>query len=203
MAAGTFDPTRILLVRHGESAWNAEGRWQGHLDSPLSPRGVRQATEAGERVGAVAAIIASDLLRARTTAEIIAGHLGIGPVQLEPRLRERDAGEWSGMTRAEIEEQWPGYLLEGRRPPRFELDDAILGRVLDALADIHRCHPGQAILAVAHGGVIRALERELSIDGALVPNLGGRVFDVHERWITPRERLVLVPDDDLTSPQQL
>ena len=99
----------------------------------------------------------------------------------EPRLRERDAGEWTGLTRAEIDERWPGYLLDGRRPPGFELDDAILGRVLAALARPSTAlTPASIVLAVAHGGVIRAVERHLGIDDGLVPNLGGRVLDVHE-----------------------
>jgi broad specificity phosphatase PhoE len=124
-------------------------------------------------------------------------------VRCEPRLRERDAGEWTGLTRADIDAQWPGYLADGRRPPGFELDDAILGRILEALAALHQERPGGRVLAVAHGGVIRALERQFGIDDGLVPNLGGRVVDVHEHWLTPGERLVLVGGDRLTAPQQL
>ncbi len=203
MPTDADEPTRVLLVRHGQSAWNAEGRWQGHADPPLSPLGVAQARAAATAVGAVSAIVASDLQRAHTTAELIAGQLGIGPVVLEPRLRERDAGEWTGLTRADIDEQWPGYLVDGRRPPGFELDDAILGRVTDALADLHRHHPGEHVLAVAHAGVIRAVERQLGIDDGLVPNLGGRVLEVHERWLTAGDRVVLLEADQVTAPQQL
>ena len=117
----------------------------------------------------MAAVVASDLQRAFVTAEIIAQRLGVGPVRPEPRLRERDAGEWTGLTRAEIDVQWPGYLLAGRRPPGFELDDAILGRILEALAALHHAHPGGTVLAVAHAGVIRAVERHIGIDDGLVP----------------------------------
>ena len=160
MPADHPEPTRVLLVRHGQSAWNAEGRWQGHADPPLSPLGVQQAVAAADSVGAVDAVVASDLQRAATTATLIAERLGVGPVRCEPRLRERDAGEWTGLTRADIDEQWPGYLADGRRPSGFELDDAILGRILEALAALHQEHPGGRVLAVAHGGVIRALERQ-------------------------------------------
>ena len=203
MPADQPEPTRVLLVRHGQSAWNAEGRWQGHADPPLSPLGVQQAVAAADSVGAVDAVVASDLQRAANTAALIAERLGVGPVRCEPRLRERDAGEWTGLTRADIDARWPGYLADGRRPSGFELDDAILGRILEALATLHEEHPGGRVLAVAHGGVIRALERQFGIDDGLVPNLGGRVVDVHEHWLTPGERLVLVGGDRLTTPQQL
>ena len=190
-------------MRHGQSVWNAEGRWQGHADPPLSALGVEQAAAAADAVGAVDAIVASDLERAFATASIVAERLGVGPVRPDPGLRERDAGVWTGLTRAEIDDRWPGYLLDGRRPVGFELDDAILGRVLAALLTIHATHPGQIVLAVAHGGVIRAVERHLGIDDGLVPNLGGRVLDVHEAWLTPGDRLVLIPAEQLTAPQQL
>lgn len=203
MATTPLEPTRVLLVRHGQSEWNAEGRWQGQADPPLSPLGRTQAAAAAGAAGAVAGIVASDLQRAWVTAEIIADHLGVGPVRPEPRLRERDAGEWTGLTRTEINARWPGYLLDGRRPPGFELDDAILGRVFEALAALHHHHPGEAVLAVAHAGVIRAVERHIGIDDGLVPNLGGRVLDVHAHWVTARDRIVLVPDEQLTAPQQL
>ena len=68
---------------------------------------------------------------------------------------------------------------------------------------MHATHPGRLVLAVAHAGVIRAVERHLGIDDGLVPNLGGRILDVHEAWLTPGERLVLIPADQLTAPQQL
>src|SRR3954470_3221171 len=104
--------TRLLLVRHGESEWNAAGRWQGGADPPLSETGMLQAADAGERLRGtgITAIVASDLKRTTRTAEIIAGVLGIATVHPEPGLREFDVGEWSGLTRPEIEERWPGHL---------------------------------------------------------------------------------------------
>ena len=144
--------TRVLLVRHGQSEWNAAGRWQGQADPPLTDLGRHQALHAARNLGVVDAVVASDLQRASETALIIAEALGVGPVVLEPGLRERDAGEWSGLTRAEIERDWPGYLdspsasrhtafagesvgtpsAERRRPPRWEPDDQLLDRVLAA-----------------------------------------------------------------------
>jgi len=102
--------TRVLLIRHGQSEWNADGRWQGQADPPLTDLGRHQALHAARNLGTVDAIVASDLQRASETALIIAEALGIGPVVVEASLRERDAGEWSGLTRAEIERDWPGYL---------------------------------------------------------------------------------------------
>src|SRR4249919_1885580 len=95
--------TRVLLARHGQSEWNSAGRWQGQADPPLSALGRKQAIHAAERIGAVDAIIASDLQRAAETAFIIAEAIGVGPVITEPQLRERNVGEWSGLTRDEIE----------------------------------------------------------------------------------------------------
>src|SRR4051812_28738357 len=102
--------TRILLVRHGESEWNAMGRWQGQADPPLTDLGRRQAFAAAASLGTVDGIAASDLQRASDTAEIISNQLGVGPVVIDPRFRERDAGEWSGLTRHDIHRDWPGYL---------------------------------------------------------------------------------------------
>src|SRR5438270_7968282 len=131
--------SRVLLVRHGQSEWNALGRWQGQADPPLSDLGRDQARAAARALGAVDAVFASDLQRATETAHIIAGALGIGPVLIDERLRERDAGEWSGLTRDEIHERYPGYLPddrhrtfapdpdgEPRRPPGWESDEALL-----------------------------------------------------------------------------
>ena len=85
---------RFLLVRHGESEWNAVGRWQGQADPPLSQTGSEQARLAAQSIGMVDAIVASSLRRAFDTAHIISENLGIGPVIVEPDLMERHAGEW-------------------------------------------------------------------------------------------------------------
>ena len=124
--------TRLLLVRHGQSVWNAEGRWQGQADPPLSELGERQAEAAGSAIEPVDAVVTSDLVRASRTAEILGDSLGV-PVEVERGFRERDAGEWSGLTRVEIEEAWPGYLADHRRPPGFELDEPLVERVLEAI----------------------------------------------------------------------
>ena len=107
----------LLLARHGQSEWNAAGRWQGQADPPLSDLGRAQARAAGRQAGSFDAIFASDLERALHTATIISEALGVSPVVVDPRLKERDAGEFSGLTRDEIEERFPGALAARRWPP--------------------------------------------------------------------------------------
>ena len=198
-------PRRLLLVRHGESTWNAVSRWQGQADPPLSPFGERQAEDAAARLAeitSITAVWASNLIRARRTGDLIAKHLGIAQVREEPRLRERDVGAWSGLTRDEIEERWPGYLAARRSPPDFEGDDELLARTRAGLAAaVDGSGPGD-VLVVTHGGVIRTIERSLGAIPERLPNLGGR-------WLladTPTdlslgERVVLVEPDEVTVPR--
>ncbi|HXY91967.1 MAG TPA: histidine phosphatase family protein [Acidimicrobiia bacterium] len=199
--------TRLVLVRHGESTWNAAGRWQGHADPPLSPLGERQAADAAEHAQGVEAVWTSDLARARRSAEIIAGLRGLG-VRVEPGLRERDAGEWQGLTRTEIEQLWPGYLGSGRRPPGFEGDEALLARALAAITEIGAAHRGESVLVVTHGGVVRTLERHLGAeDRGLLPNLGGRVLELGRPgrngvW-TLGPRVLLLEGVTVTRPEQI
>jgi broad specificity phosphatase PhoE len=167
---------RVLLVRHGESVWNADGRWQGQADPPLSVLGREQAHHAAAAIGRFDALWSSDLARARVTAGILAVPLHL-PVWVDARLRERGAGEWTGLTRSEIEARFPGALEARRSPPGFEPDDALRDRTLAALGDIvDELEPGGDALAVTHGGVIRTLERFLGVESEPVPNLGGRWF---------------------------
>src|SRR5918912_2994991 len=152
-----MDDTDLLVVRHAQSEWNATGRWQGQADPVLSELGRRQAFVAAAAIGAVDGIVASDLQRAMETASIIAAQLGVGPVVVDERLRERDAGEWTGLTRQEITRGWPGWLDDGRRPPGFESSRAVLLRATAAFDAIVAARPGGHVLVVTHGGVIRAL----------------------------------------------
>jgi probable phosphoglycerate mutase len=193
---------RILLVRHGQSEWNASGRWQGQADPPLSELGEEQAVSAARALGMVDAIYASDLVRAHHTAALVAGQLG-ADVAVEPRLRERNAGEWEGRTRAEIDEGWPGYLETGRRPAGYEPDDSVLDRVLAALDAIASAHDGD-VLVVTHGGVVRVIERHLGGDAeGLIPNLGGLWLEHHGNGLQLGEHVVLLDESQVTRPQQL
>ena len=193
---------RILLVRHGQSVWNADGRWQGQADPPLSELGREQAVAAARALGMVDAIYASDLERAHHTAELVATQLG-ADVVVAPNLRERSAGEWEGRTRAEIDEGWPGFLESGRRPDGYEPDDSVLARVLTALEAIAKAHDGD-VLVVTHGGVVRVVERHLGGDAeGLIPNLGGLWLDHDDQGLKLGERVVLLDESQVTRPQQL
>ena len=197
--------TRALLVRHGQSEWNAVGRWQGQADPPLSDLGRRQAREAARTIGAVDALYASDLQRAAETAAIIAGEIGVGPVILDPDLRERDAGEYSGLTRAEIEERFPGYLDDHRRPPGWEPDEALLARALRALQRIARDVPGGDVLVVTHGGLVYTVEGHLGTEFSRLANAEGRWVEIDGRTGRLRlgDRVLLADPADLTVPGQI
>jgi broad specificity phosphatase PhoE len=193
---------RILLVRHGQSVWNADGRWQGQADPPLSELGEQQAVAAARGVGLVDAIYTSDLTRARHTAELVAAQLGTDVV-VDSRLRERDAGDWEGRTRTEIDEGWPGFLDSGRRPDGYEPDESVLARALAALTSIAATHDGD-VLVVTHGGVVRTVERHLGgeADG-LIPNLGGRWLDHDGETVRLGGRVVLLDETQVTRPEQI
>jgi broad specificity phosphatase PhoE len=189
------DETRLLLVRHGQSTWNEQHRWQGRADPPLSEFGREQAATAARAVGDVDVIVASPLQRAAETATIISGLIGVGPVQLVDGLEERDAGAWSGLTREEIEAEWPGWVDDGRRPEGWEYDEPLLERTLAALDSVVASFAGATVVAVCHGGVIVTLEHHLGADDGRIPNLHGRVLHHRNGQLEAGERLALLPDE--------
>jgi probable phosphoglycerate mutase len=192
--------TRLLLLRHAQSTWNANGRWQGHADPPLSELGRRQAVAASARLGPVDVVLSSPLERARTTAAILADTAGVGPVAVEPELIERDVGEWTGLTRADIEARWPGWLDRSRRPPGFETDESLVRRALAALTRLATQFADAHVLVVTHGGVISAIERHHGEPRSPVPNLSGRTCSHHLEGFVLGERIALLDGDDLAVP---
>ena len=118
----------LLLARHAQSEWNALGRWQGQSDPPLSELGWAQARAAGLNAGVFDAIVASTLERARNTATVISEATGVGPVLIDERLMERQAGEYQGLTKDQIESRWPGNLAARIWPPGWEFDDDLVAR---------------------------------------------------------------------------
>jgi 2,3-bisphosphoglycerate-dependent phosphoglycerate mutase len=141
--------TTLLLVRHGETDWNAAGRLQGHTDRPLNDYGRRQALELAQRLAGEGAdaIYASDLVRAQATAEIIGLELGL-PVVLDPDLREKNWGTWEGLTGDErVHVEFAGESTEDHRD-----------RVLRAVRRIARRHPDQRVVVVTHGGSLRRIQ---------------------------------------------
>ena len=145
--------TTLLLVRHGETDWNAEGRLQGHTDRPLNDYGRRQAKELAERLAAEGAdaIYASDLVRAKETAEIVGERLGL-TVVVDPDLREKDWGTWEGLTGDErVHVELVGESTQEHRE-----------RVLRAVERIAERHPGQRVVVVTHGGSLRRIQAALN-----------------------------------------
>ena len=202
-AGANHQGARLLLVRHGQSTWNAEGRWQGQADPPLSSLGEEQAraAAASPELQGIDAWWSSDLRRAAETADLVVA--GRGTCNVDPRLRERHAGEWEGLTKAEIDAAWPGFLAEHRRPAGWEDDEPLLVRALDALHEIAAASAGGRVLVVTHGGVIRALERRLAADDLPVPNLGGRWVGIDADSMELGERVLLVDVGQVTVPGQI
>ena len=160
--------TRILAIRHGETAWNVDTRIQGHLDIPLNETGLQQARWLAQALAgrdALHAIYASDLSRAHLTAQTIANTVGLG-VTAHPGLRERSFGDFQGRTFAEIEVELPEAAHHWRKrtpewtpPGAGESLIALRERVLATVNELASHHMGQQIALVAHGGVMDVLYR--------------------------------------------
>jgi len=158
--------TRILAVRHGETAWNRDTRIQGHTDIDLNGHGRWQAGRLAHalREEPIAAVYASDLSRARETAQAVA-RLHSRPVQTHTGLRERGFGRFEGHTWAELEDRFPAEALAWRKrvpdfaPPGGESLLQLQSRVEAAVTELASRHPGEQILLVAHGGVLDILYR--------------------------------------------
>lgn len=161
--------TLLLLIRHGETAWNLEGRVQGWQDSPLTVEGIAQAELVAARLAGecVDRLFASDLGRARTTAAALAARLGLA-VELNPGLRERSYGILEGHTWAEAERLHPeAYARVAARDPEYtvpggESAAAFAARVADALERIAAAHAGRRLAVVTHGGVLGVAYRRAS-----------------------------------------
>lgn len=146
--------TWVCLVRHGETAWNAQGRIQGREDTPLNEYGYKQAASAGEYLKREEwdVLVASPLARAKNTAITIGQAIGLDLDREIHALMERDYGVASGMTGTEIEQKFPDGNIPGLEP-RAGLNQRVMG----AMQEIVESYPGKRIVAVAHGGVINAI----------------------------------------------
>ena len=184
----------LLVVRHAESVWNLDGRWQGHADPPLSVAGAAQARAAAANLDGVECIVSSDLDRARETAEIIAESLGTGPVTCDPGWRERSVGLWQGLTTEQIERDFPGDLAAGNYPPGWESDESLIERVFDAAhRSAARASSGD-VLVVSHAGVIYTLERYFGCAFKRIGNLGGLRILVQSGDVRLQGRIALTGD---------
>ncbi len=156
--------TTILLIRHGQTSWNAAGRWQGHTDVPLNEVGREQGRLLAQRLVAwpwpVATLYSSDLKRAAETASIVGEALGLEPIQ-EPVWRERYGGAFQGLTGDEIAEEHPeawAALLRGVvAPPGGESSQSLHERMTGAFERLVERHRGEVVAVISHGGAIRSL----------------------------------------------
>ncbi|MCU0723092.1 MAG: histidine phosphatase family protein [Planctomycetes bacterium] len=163
-----MDETRIDLCRHGETAWNVEGRLQGWLDSPLTARGRAQAAALAERLRPLrpARLVASDLGRAMETARIVAGALGVD-LRPDARFREKGGGIFEGLTWPEAERDHPAEVALYRSGnPRYALPggedwESFQNRAAAGLAELAAEAAGTRVALVTHGGVIQALVRHV------------------------------------------
>jgi probable phosphoglycerate mutase len=168
--AGTT--TTLFVIRHGETAWNVDGRLQGQLDIPLNERGREQAAAAAAYLSRLHgpaspapmhAAYSSDLSRAAETAAIIAAAVGV-PVVADARLRETNLGVWQGMIWGDVEAGRGAEMRRWKGDVDFAMPDGEclrdrFHRVAAALHDIVRAHPGERVLVVAHGGILDEMGR--------------------------------------------
>jgi probable phosphoglycerate mutase len=158
--------TDFIVIRHGETAWNAQSRIQGHLDSPLNEEGLAQALMVGERMAheRFDALYSSDLGRALQTVQPIADRTG-HPVVRNPRLRERHLGVFQGLTSAECERLYPAEYQRfhardpDHRVPGGESIRQVFERVSGEFAQLAGQHPDAVVVVVTHGGILDALYR--------------------------------------------
>ncbi|MDQ1511150.1 MAG: 2,3-bisphosphoglycerate-dependent phosphoglycerate mutase [Actinomycetota bacterium] len=197
----------LLIIRHGESEWNVEKRWQGWLDAPLTARGLQQARDRADALRASgfapAVVHCSDLGRARQTAEIIAETLRVR-ARPHPGLRERGGGDWEGSTADEIDERWPGMRDAWRRgeltaPPGGEDDAVVLARFDGAIASA--LDSGAPTLVVTHHGLLRLVAvRAGAAVHTLIPNLGGYWFARDNGMLVSPQPLDVIPSPDVQPP---
>ena len=189
----------VYLARHGETAWNAMGKLQGHTDVALNDVGRAQAQALGEAMAGagIASIVTSDLSRARETGELVAAHLGLVAPEVDPELRERRFGILEGLTREECAAQhpevWSAWVSRTAAPPGGEpIDDAVV-RMDRALARITAARSGRGpTLVISHGGLMRLwLNSLLGADVPLIRN--GTVYRVERDTSGVRARLWTAP----------
>ncbi len=186
--------TRLLLIRHGETDWNREGRIQGHTDLPLNETGRRQAERLAGRLAGwpIAALYSSDLARAAESARILGRAIARDPV-LDAAWRERSGGAVEGLVDPEIRERFPEVWTEMRSrrfwtAPRAEPVESVRDRLLGAYHAVLERHPDQTVAVVSHGFALRLLVAQvlgLPIDLPTAFSVGGNTgltrLEVDER----------------------
>jgi broad specificity phosphatase PhoE len=158
--------TIIDLIRHGQTTWNREQRFQGHYDAPLSEEGHQQAKRLVKYAlenKSISSIYSSDLSRAMQTAQRIAEALKLTVVPME-QFRERNMGEWAGLTFAEVKEKYPDWEQVRIHGGAYQIEktEDMVNRVLHELEKLATKHPGEHICVVSHGGCISAVLRRIA-----------------------------------------
>jgi len=156
--------TRLILLRHGQTDWNIDGRYQGHAYPPLNEVGVAQAHAVAAQLKGlgVTALYSSDLRRARQTAEIIAASLAL-PVRLDARLREIQLGEWEGLRQDEVLARFPVEWAARQRDPLYsrapggESVAEVAARVWAAANEVAHAQQTGSVLIVSHGLALATL----------------------------------------------
>lgn len=194
LAGRAPQPRRVVVLRHGQTTSNARGIWQGQLDTGLSELGVAQAERAGETLRALGAsrIVTSDLRRAARTAELVGAACGI-PVTPDARWREIHAGQWQGLSSAEVVERYPeeyAAVMRGEDIPRGRTGESmadVAARTAEAVGDlVADMGPGECVIVSTHGAAARSVAAALlGIDPVLAWRLLG-VFD-NCHWAELRE----------------
>jgi probable phosphoglycerate mutase len=197
--------TSLIVIRHGETDWNRQHRFQGQIDVPLNALGLQQARRLADRLAdePIDVLLSSDLQRAQATAEAVAGRHGLAP-QVQPLWREQGFGVLEGLDVPTIRERHPDLWARWTRHeadyalPGGESNDAFHSRVMRALHALVAAHAGRRVVVVTHGGVLDMLWRSangLSLHGPRaceIPNTGLN----HLRWAGERLQIVRWADAD-------
>jgi probable phosphoglycerate mutase len=186
MHMGQAPDTHLLVIRHGETEWNSQGRFQGHLDSVLSRKGLAQADALGEYLARerLDLLLSSDLGRALQTAHAIAVRTG-HEIVVEPRLRERRMGIFQGLTPAEVQARYPDEYSRFRSGdpdyviPEGESMRQLFERSVACFTDLATRHAGLTLATVTHGGVLAMLYRH----ARAMPLQAPRDFSLHNTGV--------------------
>ncbi|MDX1669440.1 MAG: histidine phosphatase family protein [Limnobacter sp.] len=192
------DTTRFLLIRHGETDWNRERRFQGFTDIPLNAAGLKQAKALAERFAQLqkqakkslffSACYSSDLSRAQHTASVLCKACAFEPITSTTNLRERDYGDMAGLTGDDMAKQFPDAFagVSQRDPhqliPNGETLAQFNSRIISEFQTIEHAHPGQTVLIVAHGGVLDCIFRYVK----------GLPLEPKRDWLLPNTALNVV-----------
>lgn len=186
--------TTLYLVRHGQTDWNIQGRWQGHADIPLNAVGRQQAEQIARSLASagLSALFSSDLQRAAATAEAVSTMTGL-PVNYDPRLREIHQGEWQGLVMGEVEARYSDLLAHSKvdplnvAPPGGETVLEVRDRLVRAVEDICRRHPLERVALVSHGFALALIWVHyrnipmLQVWDHIPPNVEYRVLEIPPR----------------------